>query len=76
MQIILVGLNHRTAPVEVRERVSFRPEQARRAAEELRMRGIMEEAPRLVHRQSERGLRRPTAGRSGIEPRTLGIPQL
>ena len=43
MQIVLVGLNHRTAPVEVRERVSFTAEQARRAADELRSRGILEE---------------------------------
>src|SRR5258708_31701060 len=43
MEIVLVGLNHRTAPVEVRERVSFTIEQARRAAEELRARGILEE---------------------------------
>ncbi|HLZ49481.1 MAG TPA: glutamyl-tRNA reductase [Candidatus Acidoferrum sp.] len=43
MEIVLVGLNHRTAPVEVRERVSFTAEQSRRAAEELRARGILEE---------------------------------
>src|SRR3979409_2219619 len=43
MEIVLVGLNHRTAPVEVRERVSFTTEQAKRAAEELRARGILEE---------------------------------
>ena len=43
MEIVLVGLNHRTAPVEVRERVSFTNEQARRAAEQLRARGILEE---------------------------------
>jgi glutamyl-tRNA reductase len=43
MEIVLVGLNHRTAPVEVRERVSFTAEQARRAGEELRARGILEE---------------------------------
>jgi len=43
MEIVLVGLNHRTAPVEVRERVYFSAEQARRAAEELRSRGILEE---------------------------------
>ena len=43
MEIVLVGLNHRTAPVEVRERVSFTVEQSRRAAEELRARGILEE---------------------------------
>jgi glutamyl-tRNA reductase len=43
MEIVLVGLNHRTASVEVRERVSFTNEQARRAADELRARGILEE---------------------------------
>jgi glutamyl-tRNA reductase len=43
MEIVLVGLNHRTAPVEVRERVSYTAEQARRAAAELRSRGILEE---------------------------------
>src|SRR2546427_12091008 len=43
MEIVLVGLNHRTAAVEVRERVSFTAEQARRAAEQLRTRGILEE---------------------------------
>ncbi len=43
MEIVLVGLNHRTAPVEVRERVSFTAEQARRAADELRARGLLEE---------------------------------
>ncbi|HYA97825.1 MAG TPA: glutamyl-tRNA reductase [Methylomirabilota bacterium] len=44
MEIVLVGLNHRTAPVAVRERVSFTVDQARRAAEELRTQGILEEA--------------------------------
>lgn len=43
MEIVLVGLNHRTAPVEVRERVSFNAEQSRRAAEQLRAKGILEE---------------------------------
>jgi len=43
MEIVLVGLNHRTAPVEVREKVSFTAEQARRAAEQLRARGILQE---------------------------------
>jgi glutamyl-tRNA reductase len=43
MEIVLVGLNHRTAPVEVRERVSFTAEQAQQAASELRSRGILEE---------------------------------
>jgi glutamyl-tRNA reductase len=44
MEIVLVGLNHRTAPLEVRERVSFTVEQARRAADELRARGLLEES--------------------------------
>jgi len=44
MEIVLVGLNHRSAPVEVRERVSFTAEQARQAAEELRARGIFHES--------------------------------
>jgi glutamyl-tRNA reductase len=43
MEIVLVGLNHRTAPVEVRERVSFTGQQAQQAAFELRSRGILEE---------------------------------
>jgi len=43
MELVLVGLNFRTAPVEVREKVSFSKEQAQRAAEELRTRGILEE---------------------------------
>ncbi len=44
MRIVLIGLNHRTAPVELRERVAFTGEQARRAAQELRSRGIVQEA--------------------------------
>jgi glutamyl-tRNA reductase len=43
MEIVLVGLNFRTAPVEVRERVCFSNEQALRASEELRSHGILEE---------------------------------
>jgi glutamyl-tRNA reductase len=43
MEIVLVGLNHRTATVEMRERVAFNPQQARRAADELRSQGILEE---------------------------------
>jgi glutamyl-tRNA reductase len=44
MEIVLIGLNHRTASVELRERVAFTPEQARVAAEQLRSRGILEES--------------------------------
>jgi glutamyl-tRNA reductase len=43
MELVLVGLNFRTAPVEVRERVSFSQEQALRAAQDLRSQGILEE---------------------------------
>lgn len=43
MEIVLIGLNHRTAPLALRERVAFTAEQARRAAEELRAREILEE---------------------------------
>jgi glutamyl-tRNA reductase len=43
VDIVLIGLNHRTASVELRERVVFTPEEARRAAEELRSRGVLSE---------------------------------
>lgn len=43
MEIVIVGLNHRSASVEVREKVSFTSDQARQAAEELRARGILSE---------------------------------
>jgi len=44
MQILLIGLNHRTAPLELRERVAFSAGEARAAAEDLRRHGITEEA--------------------------------
>jgi glutamyl-tRNA reductase len=43
MGILLIGLSHRTAPIELRERVSFTPEEAARAGDELRMRGVLSE---------------------------------
>ena len=43
MEIVLIGLNHRTATVALRERVAFSAEQALEAAEQLRSRGILEE---------------------------------
>ena len=43
MELVLVGLNFRTAPVEVREKVSFSQEQALQAAEDLKTQGILEE---------------------------------
>ncbi|HEV2490007.1 MAG TPA: glutamyl-tRNA reductase, partial [Candidatus Acidoferrales bacterium] len=42
--VALIGCSHRTAPVELRERVVFTPEQAVRAAAELRESGVIEEA--------------------------------
>jgi glutamyl-tRNA reductase len=44
IQVALIGCNHRTAPVELRERVSFTQQQALDAADELRKQGILEEA--------------------------------
>ena len=44
IRVALIGCSHRTAPVELRERVSFTTEQALHAAGELRRRGILEEA--------------------------------
>ncbi len=44
IQLALIGCNHRTASVELRERVSFTQQQALDAADELRRQGILEEA--------------------------------
>jgi len=44
MEIVVVGLNHRTAPVELRERVAFTPGQAKTASDSLRSLGILEES--------------------------------
>ena len=44
IQVALIGCNHRTAPVELRERISFTQQQALDAADELRKQGILEEA--------------------------------
>ena len=43
MEIVLIGLNHRTATVELRERVAFSAERACEAADLLRSQGILEE---------------------------------
>jgi glutamyl-tRNA reductase len=43
-EVALIGCNHMTAPVELRERVAFTPEQALRAARELCQSGMIEEA--------------------------------
>ena len=44
MAIVVVGLNHRSAPVEVRERLAFSPEEAEEALYALRRREGVEEA--------------------------------
>lgn len=44
IRVALIGCSHRTAPVELRERVSFTSEQALDAASQLRRQGILEEA--------------------------------
>ena len=43
-EVALIGCNHMTAPVELRERVAFTPEQALRAATELCQSGVIDEA--------------------------------
>jgi glutamyl-tRNA reductase len=43
-RVALLGCSHRTAPVELRERVAFTAEQALEAAADLRRQGILEEA--------------------------------
>jgi glutamyl-tRNA reductase len=43
-RVALLGCNHRTAPVQLRERVAFTAEQALDAAMQLRSRGILQEA--------------------------------
>jgi len=44
IRVALIGCSHRTAPVELRERVAFTADQALDAAGELRKRGILDEA--------------------------------
>src|ERR1700683_5217554 len=44
LKITLIGCNHRTAPLEVRERIAFTPQQALRAVDELRANGVVDEA--------------------------------
>jgi glutamyl-tRNA reductase len=44
MEIVLIGINHRTASIQLRERLAFRVDQACEAADQLRTRGILKEA--------------------------------
>src|SRR2546430_1285486 len=63
MEIVLVGLNHRTAPVEVREKVSFTAEQAQRASEELRAL----EVGKRVRTETELGTRPMSVAAAGVK---------
>jgi glutamyl-tRNA reductase len=67
MQIVLIGLNHRTAPLELRERVAFSAEDAQRATAELRAGGRMEEVVLLstCNRSELYGVRRETSENAG-----------
>ena len=58
MEIVLIGLNHRTATVELRERVVFSVEQACAAADQLRSRGISGRDAGAFHLQPQRTVRR------------------
>jgi glutamyl-tRNA reductase len=43
MEIALIGISHRTASIELREKLAFRVDQACEAADQLRARGILKE---------------------------------
>jgi glutamyl-tRNA reductase len=43
MEIVLIGISHRTASIQLRERLAFRVDQACEAADQLRARGILKE---------------------------------
>jgi len=43
MRILLIGVNHRSAAVEVRERLAFSPQQVQQATAELRQAGLASE---------------------------------
>jgi len=62
MQIVLVGVNHKTATVNLRERVAFSPQEAREAAGRLCQRGILTEALVLstCNRSEVYGVRSPS----------------
>lgn len=44
MEIVVIGLNHRTASVELRERMGFSNEQAREASAQILSRGVLKES--------------------------------
>jgi glutamyl-tRNA reductase len=73
VQIVLIGLNHRTAPLELREQTAFSAGQARRATAELQERCAMEEAAVLstCNRSELYGVRREPADTDGALERFL-----
>lgn len=44
MELVVFGLNHKTAPVEIRERLSFKESELEKAVRKLKERGIINEA--------------------------------
>ena len=56
MEIVIVGLNHRTAPVEVRERVSYTAEQAQPRRQRAAFARDSRRNFGVVDLQSQRGL--------------------
>lgn len=43
MKLFTLGVNHETAPVDIREKVSFSPEQSKQALQELKQRSLVSE---------------------------------
>lgn len=70
MEIVVIGLNHRTAPIELRERMAFNAEDAERAMAQLRERGAVEEVVVLstCNRSELYGVRpNPSCGSDPLE---------
>ena len=60
MNIVLLGLNHKTAPIELRERLAIGPQQLEEATRSLvQAPGVLEAARRSV-RPPRAGRPRPT----------------
>ena len=58
MHLLLVGISHKTAPVELRERVDFQVHGLDRTLAALAARGVHAGGGRAVDVQSRRALRR------------------
>ena len=71
IQVALIGCNHRTAPVELRERIAFTSQQALQAADELTRARNPRRSGGAFDVQSQRAVRR--AGRiRAVAPRSDG----